>query len=106
MNNPIDHRRRHPLIPKHGAPSREQQVTGQDQRTLLIAGRDQLEELVRRFLLEGQISDRVNNDQPIPSKPEQFGGQPIGIVSLAQPLRTSHHGIEKHPMASLRRSGA
>ena len=37
-----------------------------------VAGRDELEEQVRGVLLEGEVADFVDDDQPIPPKPREL----------------------------------
>ncbi len=43
VDDAIDHRRGDDLVTEHVAPASEGQVAGQDQRGVLVAGRDELE---------------------------------------------------------------
>ena len=46
------------------APGAEALIAGEDQRSLLVAARDELEEEVRTDPIDGQVADLIDNQQP------------------------------------------
>ena len=65
VNDAVDHCGGDGLIAEHTTPGRERQVRGEDQRGVFVARRHQLEHQVRGVLLEGQVADFVDDDQPV-----------------------------------------
>ena len=53
MDDAVDHRGRHHLVAEHPAPAREGQVAREDDRGVLVARGDELEEEVGGLLFEG-----------------------------------------------------
>jgi hypothetical protein len=60
VDDAVDHGGGDGLVTEDAAPSGERQVGGEDQRGVLVAAGDQLEEQVRGVLLEGQVADLVD----------------------------------------------
>ena len=65
VDDAVDHRGGDGLVTEDAAPAAEGQVAGQDQGGVFVAGRDELEEQVRGVLLDGQVADLVDDDQPV-----------------------------------------
>ena len=79
MHGAVDHRRGHDFIAEHVAPAGEGQVGGRDQRGVFVAAGDQLEEQVRRVLLEGAplcVKQLLNAVGRCPSDLRVFDGRP------------------------------
>ena len=72
MDDAVDHRGGDGLVAEDAAPAGERQVRGQDQRGVFVAGGDELEEQVRGVLLEGQVADLVDDDQPVAAQPGEL----------------------------------
>lgn len=58
----VDHCSRDGWIAEDSSPSAEGQVAGEDQRRMLVAGRDELEEEIRGVLFEREVADLVDDD--------------------------------------------
>ena len=65
VDDAVDHRGGEDLVAEDVAPACEGQVVGQDQRGVFVAGGDELEEQVRGVLLEGDVADFVDDEQPV-----------------------------------------
>jgi hypothetical protein len=65
VDDAVDHRGGDGLVAEDAAPAAERQVAGQDERCVFVAGGDELEKQVRGVLLEGQLADFVDDDQPV-----------------------------------------
>ena len=74
-----------------------------DQRGVLVAAGDELEEQVRGVLLEGQVADLVDDDQPVAPQPGELVGEPSGAVGLGEPGDPFGRGREQDPVAVVRR---
>jgi hypothetical protein len=64
------------------APAAERQVRGEDQRGVLVAAGHELEEQIRGVLLEGEVADLVDDDQPVASQPDELVGEPATRMAL------------------------
>ena len=53
VNDSVDHGCGDGLVAEYAGPAGERQVAGEHERGVLVAGADELEEEVRRVLLEG-----------------------------------------------------
>ncbi|BCO45856.1 hypothetical protein MINTM002_15300 [Mycobacterium intracellulare] len=73
VDDAVDHGRGYHLISEHITPAGEGQVGGQDQRGVLEAAGDQLEEQVRGVLFEGDVADLVDDEQPDAAQLGQLG---------------------------------
>lgn len=71
-------------IAEHAAPFSNRAVRGDQDRSLLIAARDQLEEQVRGIGLEGQIAQLVNDQQLRPAQERQLLVECFIIMGLGQ----------------------
>ena len=69
VDDAVDHGGGDGLVAEDTAPAAERQVRCEDQRGVLVAAGHELEEQVRGVLLEGQVADLVDDDQPVTSKP-------------------------------------
>lgn len=49
-------------------------------------------------MLEGQVADLVDDDQPVAPQPSQLGGEPSGAMSVGEPGDPLGRGREQHPM--------
>ena len=90
MDDAVDHRGGDGLVSEDPAPTAEGQVRGQDQRGVFIAARDELEEQVRSVLLDGEVADLVDDDQPVTAKPCELARQlslPVGVGEAGNPVR-------------------
>ena len=65
VDDAVDHRGGDGLVAEHTAPAAEGQVAGEDERGVFVAAADELEEQVRSVLLEGQVADLIDDDQPV-----------------------------------------
>ena len=61
-------------------------LRGQDQRGVFVAAGDELEEQVRGVLLEGQVADLVDDDQPVAAQPgrARAGSRPARWASVSR----------------------
>jgi hypothetical protein len=66
------------------APPAEGLVAGDDQRSLFVAGRDELEEQVRGFGFEGDVADLVGDQQRDPPQLGQLVLQPAAVVGFGE----------------------
>ena len=69
VDDPVDHGGGDGLVAEHASPAGEGQVAGEDERCVLVAAGDELEEQVGGVLLEGQVADFVDDDQPVTAEP-------------------------------------
>ena len=106
VDDAVDHRGGDGLVAEHAAPAAEGQVAGQDEGGVLVAAGHELEEQVRGVLLEGQVADLVDDDQPVAPQPRQFLGQPTGAVGFGEPGDPFGRGREQDALAVVRRSDA
>ena len=60
MDQPVDHRGGDDVVGEGLAPASEGQVRGDQDRALFVAGGDELEEQVRRVLVERDVADLVD----------------------------------------------
>ena len=72
MDDAVDHRGGDGLVAEDAAPAAEGQVGCEDQRGVFVAAGHELEEQVRGVLLEGQVADLVDDDQPVAPQPGQL----------------------------------
>jgi len=63
MQQPIEDRRSEDVIAEDLAPLTDKLVGGDEQAALLVAASDELEEEMRRSLLEGQIAELVEDEE-------------------------------------------
>lgn len=63
MNNLVDHGRSHGSVAEDIRPPAEGEVARENQRSVLVSRGDQLEEQIRRGLIEGDVSDFIDDDQ-------------------------------------------
>ncbi len=83
VDDAVDHRGGDGLVSEDAAPAGERQVAGEDQRGVFVAGGDELEEQVRGVLLEGEVADLVDDDQPVAAQPgELLGSRPARWASV------------------------
>src|SRR6266542_2107116 len=80
VDQPVDHRCGHDVVGEGLTPAPEGQVRGDHDRALLVAGRDELEEQVRRVLVERDVPNFIDNDQLVAADLLQLGLQPHGVV--------------------------
>ena len=73
---------------------------------MFIAGRDELEEQVRGVLLEGDVTDLVDDEEPVAAQSGELVGQPPGVVSGLKPGDPFGGGGEQDPMSCLGGSDA
>ena len=64
VDDAVDHRGGDDLVAEDAGPGAERQVGRQDQGGVLVPGGDELEEEVGGVLLEGQVADLIDDDQP------------------------------------------
>ena len=69
VDDAVDHGGGDGLVAEYCSPAGERQVGGQDERGVLVAGGDELEEQVGGVLLERQVSDFVDDDQAVAAEP-------------------------------------
>jgi len=62
VDESVDHRGGDDLVAEDLAPAAEGQVAGDHDRALFVAGGDELEEQVRRVVVEGYVADLVDDD--------------------------------------------
>ena len=91
VDNAVDHRGGDHLVTEDLTPPGEGQVRRQDQRGVLVARRDQLEEEVGRLLLEGDVAHFVDNEQRVAAQPCELVAQ----ASLGVGLLQSHHPLDR-----------
>ena len=101
VDDAVDHGRGDDLVAEDVSPAGEGQVLGQDQRGVLVAGGDELEEQVRGVLLERDVADLVDDDQSVAAQPDEFLGQPPALVGRLEPGDPVDGGGEQHPVAEL-----
>lgn len=89
VDDAVDHRGRDGLVAEHAAPPAKWQVRGEDQRCVFVAGGHELEEQVGGVLLEGQVADLVDDDQPVAAQPGEFLREPalpVGVGEAGDPV--------------------
>jgi hypothetical protein len=106
VDESVDHGGGDDIVAEHLSPAAELLVGGDDQAGVLVSRRDELEEQVRCFGLEGDVADLVDNQQRIPGEPGQLGLEPAGVVSLSEPIDPLGGGGEQHPVPGLAGSDA
>ena len=99
VDDAVDHRRSDDLVTENVAPAGEGQVAGQDQRGVFVAGRDELEEQVRGGLLEGDLADFFDDQEPVASQPGELLGEPSGVMGGLESGDPLGRGREQDPMA-------
>src|SRR6266487_596848 len=101
MQNAVEDRRRDDAISEDVAPAAERLVAGEDEWSLLVTPADQLEEQVGATLVDGQVSDLVDNQEPWHGVELELLLEPALGERLGQ--RTDHAGggREQHPVAGL-----
>jgi hypothetical protein len=72
VDDAVDHGGSDGLVAEDPAPAAERQVAGEDQRRVLVAGGDELEEQVCGVLLERKVADLIDDDQPVASQPGEL----------------------------------
>jgi len=69
---------------------------------VFVARRHELEHKVGGVLLEGQVADLVDDDQPVAAEPGELAGEPteaVGVLETGDPV---DRGGEQHPMPVMR----
>lgn len=74
MDESIDHRRCDDIVSEVLSPPPERQVRRDQDRSLFIPGRDQLEEQTRRLSIERQRPQLINDQQPGVTRPVSCAG--------------------------------
>ena len=69
---------------------------------MFVAAGHELEEEVRCVLLEGQVADFVDDDQPVAAQPGELVGEPAGAVGVGEPGDPVRRGREQHPVPVVR----
>jgi hypothetical protein len=100
VHQPVDHGG-DDVVAEHLAPAAEHLVAGDDQAGAFVAGGHQLEEQVRRFGLERDVSHLVDNQQRVAAQPDQFGLQGAAVVGGGEPVDPLGGGGEQHPVPGL-----
>ena len=97
---PVEQRRCHLWIAKHGSPFREGKVGGDDDRGALVEPADQVKEQLATGLGEGEIAEFVEHDEVEPG--EVIGKPPLaaGASFALQPIDEVDHGVEAAPRAA------
>ena len=102
MKQPIEDRGRNGAIAiEDGRPLLEGFVGGQNDRTALVALADDLEEQVGAALVDGQVTDLVQNERRRRQVPFQFGFERPSGLGGAQGVDDVDGIGEQHPMAGL-----
>src|SRR5690606_19917049 len=99
MDDAVDHCGGDDLVSEDAGPGAEWQVAGQDEGGVFVAGGDELEEEVGGVLLEGEVADLVDDDQPVAAQPGQFGGEAATVVGLVQSGDPVGGGGEQDPVS-------
>ncbi len=100
VDDSVDHCSSDCLISKDAAPGREREIRREDQRRVLIAGRDELEEEVCCILVKWEISDLVDDEETIAAKPCDLLGQSPFSMGVCQPRHPLRCGAEEHAVTS------
>jgi hypothetical protein len=79
----------------------EGQVRGDHDRALLVAGCDELEEQVRRVLVERDVADFINDDEFVAADLLQLRVQPAGLVGAGQAGNPVGGGVEQDRVAGV-----
>ena len=101
VDQPVDHRGGDHVVAEHLAPAAERLVGGDDEAGPLVSGGDELEEQVRGFWLEWDVSDFVDGQQRVAAQAEQFGLEPAGVVGVGEPGDPFGGGGEQDPVPGL-----
>jgi hypothetical protein len=101
VDEPVDHGCCNDFVTEHLAPAAERLVGSDDQGGAFVARGDELEEQVRRFGLERDVADLVDDEQRIAAKPGQLGLQGAGVVGVGEPGDPLSGGRELDPVAGL-----
>ena len=81
MDEAINDRGSHIVIPENGAPPGELQVGGDDQATSLIPIGDDLEQQPGPFGVDGEVAELVNDDQLVLGDRGEFLIKPVLFFS-------------------------
>ena len=101
VDEPVDQRRGDHLIAEDLAPSLEAAVGGDDDRAALIAAGDEREEQVGGLALEGQVTDLVDDDEPVALDPTQLGVERVRVLRGLKPVDPLLGGRERDPLPAL-----
>jgi hypothetical protein len=95
VDQAVDHGCGDDVVGEGLAPAPERQVRGDHDRGLLVARRDELEEQVRRVLVERYVADLVDDDQPVASDLLELGLEGAGVMRGAEAGDPVRRGVEQ-----------
>jgi hypothetical protein len=101
VDEAVDHGRGDHVVAEDLTPAAERLVGGDDQQRAFVAGRDELEEQVRRLRLEGDVADLVDDQQWVAAQPGQLGLEAASGVGVGEAGDSPGGGGEQHPVAGL-----
>lgn len=84
VDEPVDHRGGDGGVAEHFAPAAERLVRGDDDAGSFVAGRDELEEQVGGFAVEGDVADLVDDEQRQPAEAGELGVESALVVGVAE----------------------
>ena len=101
VDEAVDHRGGDDVVGEDLAPSAEGHVAGDEDRALLVAGRDELEEQVRGVRVEREVADLVDDQQPVAAEAFQFVLKATALVRGLQPGGPAGSGVERRRVAGV-----
>ena len=102
MDEPVDHGGRDDVVTEDLAPPTERHVRGDQERSLLVAGGDELEEQVRCGRVEGDVADLVDDEQLVAAPAFEFLVEAVGVVSVREAGQPASRGVEQDRLSRVR----
>ena len=99
MQETVENGGRHDIIGKDLAPLFERFVRGNDDRALLVALRDKLEEELGCLFGEGEIAQLVNDQEIGAAQLIEELGEPTGDLGCCQLASELLSGVEQHALS-------
>src|SRR3954454_6989143 len=101
VDEAVDHGGGHDVVGEDLAPAPERLVAGADEGGAFVAGRDELEEQVRRLGLERDVADLVDDQQRVAAEADQLWLQSAGGVGVGEAGDPLAGGGERDPVPGL-----
>ena len=105
VDDAVDHRRGHLVVPQHGAPLAELDVGGDDQAAPLVAVGHHLEQQPRAVEVQRHVAELVQDDQVVP---RDVAHRRLERVLAGSPAQRKHQfggGVEAHRLPPRDRGG-
>jgi hypothetical protein len=103
VDDAVDHGRGDDVVGEGLAPAPEGQIAGDHDRADLVAGGDELEEQIRGVLIEGDVTDLVDDDQLVAADLLQLGLKASGLMRFGEAGDPVVRGVEEDRVAGVGR---